>query len=264
MWFNFVLSAALVVLFVARMAATLRDRDRLLAAAREENLRNERIVALGTFAAGAAHELGTPLSTMAVITRELEKEYAHLPALVADARCLRHQVAACKRSLTGLLAASGHERAADERRITVEAFLNDMLEQWRLMRPAVAVTTSWQGPRPAPLIAAGQTLSQAITNLFNNSADASADGVEVKGRWDHAQLSIEIRDRGSGITPEVASRAGKGFFTTKAPGEGLGLGLFLANATVEHLGGKVRLLNRAGGGACTQVALPLRALAETG
>jgi two-component system, sensor histidine kinase RegB len=264
MWLNFLLSAALIVLFVTRMAATLRERDRMLAAAREEILRNERIVALGTFAAGAAHELGTPLSTMAVITKELQRDYAHLPALAAEMRCLRDQVDICKRSLTRLLAVCGHERTENIKGMPVEAVLDKMLEQWRLMRPAIPVASRWTGPQPSPIIAAGQILAQTITNLFNNAADASPQGVDIKGAWNNAELSIQIRDHGPGITAEVASRAGEAFVTTKAPGEGLGLGLFLANATIERLGGEVRLFNRAGGGACTEVTLPLVSLMTTG
>jgi len=104
-------------------------------------------------------------------------------------------------------------------------------------------------------------LAQTITNLLNNAADASPDVVEVKSRWSATEWSIEIRDRGAGILPEVAPRAGHAFVTTKAPGEGLGVGLVLANTTIERLGGRIRLFNRDGGGALTQVSLPLAALA---
>ncbi len=248
MWFNFVLSAALVVVFVTRMAAGLRERDRQLAAAREESLRSERIVALGTFAAGAAHELGTPLSTMAVLAKELQRDCARLPNVASDLKCLREQVGICKRILTRLVAASGHARAEDVKAISIEAFLRELLDQWRVMRPA-------------PTIAAGPMLAQTITNLLNNAADASPDVVEVKSRWSATEWSIEIRDRGAGILPEVAPRAGHAFVTTKAPGEGLGVGLVLANTTIERLGGRIRLFNRDGGGALTQVSLPLAALA---
>jgi two-component system, sensor histidine kinase RegB len=260
MWLNFVLSAALIVLFIARMATSLRERDRMLAAAREENLRNERVVALGTFAAGAAHELGTPLSTMAVIAKEVERDYAHLPDLNAEMRCLRDQVNICKQSLTGLLAASGHAREEFVKGMPVDEFLDDMLEQWRLMRPAIPVTNRWTGVRPAPVITAERTLAQTITNLFNNAAVASPEGVEVSGCWDEAELSVAIRDFGPGITQDMLSRAGEAFVSTKTPGEGLGLGLFLANATVERLGGKVRLFNVAGGGARIEITVPLHAL----
>ena len=89
MWFNFALSAVLIAWFVARMAQSLRERDQRLAVAREAALRNEQLVALGTLAAGAAHELGTPLSTIAVIATELERDRGHDSALVEDLRLLR-------------------------------------------------------------------------------------------------------------------------------------------------------------------------------
>lgn len=263
MWFNFLLSAGLIAFFVVRMAASLRERDSLLASAREEALRNERIIALGTLAAGAAHELGTPLSTMAVVAQELQREYADSPELSDSLRILRSQVDSCKGILTRLVASAGEARAEGGAGQALDDYLNDLLSQWQLVRPAVSVKTEWRGPRPAPAIMAEQTLSQALMNLLNNAADASPGGVEIEGHWNEQELAIEIRDRGPGLTPEVAAKAGEAFFTTKGPGHGLGLGLFLANATIERFGGKVRMFNREGGGACVQVTLPLSRLVTT-
>jgi two-component system sensor histidine kinase RegB len=260
MWFNFLLSAALITFFIVRMATTLRERERLLANFREESLRNERIVALGMLATGAAHELSTPLTTMAVITEDLEQTCAHLPEVAEDVRCLRDQIAICKTTLTHLLASSGHARAVQTTSLSLEVFLNEMLEQWQLMRPAIPVISHWAGAQPVPTIIAEQTLSQTLLNLLNNAADASPGGVEMDGSWDDKELTIEIRDRGPGITAEIAEHAMQPFFTTKAPGQNFGLGLFLANVTVERLGGKVRLFNRVDGGACTRVTLPLSML----
>jgi signal transduction histidine kinase len=104
MWLTFVVSAAMIAWFVARMTASIRERDSRLAAAREQALRDERVVALGALAAGAAHELGTPLATMAVLVGELE----HDPSLDADARAdlalVREQVALCKGIISGMAA----------------------------------------------------------------------------------------------------------------------------------------------------------------
>jgi two-component system sensor histidine kinase RegB len=107
---------------------------------------------------------------------------------------------------------------------------------------------------------ADRTLEQALSSLLNNAADASPGGFEIVGRTDDGNVVIDILDRGPGLTPEVQARAGELFFSTKAE-EGMGIGLFLANATIERFGGSVRLFNRAGGGACTSVMLP--SLAET-
>ena len=108
------------------------------------------------------------------------------------------------------------------------------------------------------MISADCTLEQALLNLLNNAADVSPEGVELECNWSDKQLNLEIRDRGPGLSGEVARRAGQAFFTTKGPGRGLGIGLFLANASIERLGGEVNMFNREGGGACVRVILPLQ------
>lgn len=257
MWFTFLLSAGLISYFVVNMSESLRNRDRLLAQAREEALHNEQIIALGTLAAGAAHELGTPLSTMAVVVREMELDCRDRPELVEQLRILSDQVDGCKRTLTQLLAQSDVQRAEGGSALPVDSFINNILAKWQLMRPETKVDYRSQGVQPTPLIIAEQTLSQAILNLLNNAADASPENVEVTAEWTVSELSIEIRDRGPGLTPDALHNLGQPFFTTKGPGKGFGLGLFLSNATISRFGGKVSLFSREGGGACTRILLPL-------
>lgn len=260
MWLGFVLSAALIAWFAVRMAETRRSRDRLLAQMREDELRNERIVALGTLAAGAAHELGTPLSTMAVLAGEMEQDAGATPAARENLRVLRAQIDRCKSILSTLSASAGQSRAEGGGRMPLEDYLEDIVNQWQIMRRGVSVWHRFDGSRPPPEIVAEQTLSQAIVNILNNAADASPDSVEVVGRWNERELTLEICDRGQGLTPEAARGAGQLFFSTKAPGQGLGLGLFLAHAALRRLGGSIRLYNRDGGGVCTRLELPLAGL----
>jgi two-component system sensor histidine kinase RegB len=260
MWLTFAVSAGLVALFVGRMARSLRERDRRLAAAREEALRNERIVALGTMAAGAAHELGTPLGTMTLLADEIEPGVAGKPQAARDLAELRRQIGICKRIITELLASAGQTRGEGGRPQAADGFLREVVSKWEMMRPSARFEFRWGSDGPAPAILAEQTLSQAVINLLNNAADASPDNIEIEGRCLEDEIVIEIRDHGPGLTPEVLSKAGQPFFTTKGPGKGSGLGLFLANATIEHFGGTVRLFNRDGGGACTEVRIPLEPL----
>ena len=107
MWLNFVISVVVVVFFLTRMAATLKDRERQLAAAREATLRNEQILALGTLAAGAAHQLGTPLGTMAIVIRELQLSHENDPETREDLTLLREQVDRCKQTISQILASTG-------------------------------------------------------------------------------------------------------------------------------------------------------------
>lgn len=92
-------------------------------------------------------------------------------------------------------------------------------------------------------------------NLLNNAADASPENIDIHASWNNEHFTLEIHDYGTGLTAATAARAGTAFFTTKEGGRGLGL--FLANATLERLGGRVRLFNRFSGGATTEVTLPL-------
>lgn len=253
MWLNFALSAVLIAWFVARMAQSLRERDRRLAAVREEALRNEQLIALGTLAAGAAHELGTPLASIAVIAKELERDHADDAALVQELRLLRSQTERCKSILTNLT-----DRADEATRRAYDDYLRHLVEQWQLMRPQVNVSLHFFDALPAPMLTVERILDQALLNLLNNAADVSPQGIELEAAWDATQVTLEIRDHGPGISADVAARAGEAFFTTKGPSGGIGIGLFLANATIERFGGKVNLFNREGGGACVRVTLPLR------
>lgn len=256
MWLAFVLSTVLIAWFVVKMGISIRERDKDLALAREQALRNEQIIALGTLAAGAAHELGTPLATMAIVTGELQNDYTDNSEFQNSIRILRDQITHCKHTLTQLLADAGQARAEDGSGQAADHFLSQVLDKWQLMRPSVKFTYQGKGVQPAPQILNTQLLSQSILNLLNNAADASLKHIEIEANWNDHELQLEILDYGEGLTGEAAQRAGEAFFTSKAPGQGFGIGLFLANANIERFGGSVRLTNREGG-ACTKVILPL-------
>jgi two-component system sensor histidine kinase RegB len=257
MWFNFVISAALIATVAVRMMESIRSRDRQLAEAREETLRNERIIAVGTMAAGAAHELGTPLSTIAVICKELQLEHSDDQQLADNLQTVRMQVDQCKHILSTLLANAGNARPVAGTILPLDKQLERILDKWLLVRPNITVNFLNKGQQPAPEIELDQTLDQALMNLFNNAADASPDDVEVELTWTAQHATITIRDRGPGLSDEALRNAGKAFFTTKSPDHGLGIGLYLANATIERFGGEVCWFDRDGGGAITQVTLPL-------
>ncbi len=253
MWLGFLISAVVVAYFAVEMARAVRVRDSQLNRVREEILRNERIVALGTQAAGAAHELGTPLSTMSVIIGEMRHDCSD-PEHLENLGILDDQVRNCKRILDSLLK-HAQETSSE---LSLEEFIRHVLDEWQLLRPTVHYLFQVSGLQPSPRVRADLALRSALLNLLNNAADASPDEMDIQLRWDSVSLVLEIHDHGPGLTPEAASRAGSAFFTTKQ--EGRGLGLFLANATMERLGGSVRLTNREGGGATTEVIIPLQRL----
>jgi len=252
MWLGFLLSACIVAFFVARIGATLRAHDRELAGARQ-------MMALGTLAAGAAHELGTPLGTMAVVTKELQHDLRDEQALREGLALLRTQVDRCKEILGRMAAQAGELRAEGGARTSVDRYLDAVIGEWRALRPEVQAMVKLDGPRPAPAIIADRTVTQALINVLNNAADASPANVEVAGHWDAEELKLEIRDRGAGVPPGLSGEIGKAFVTTKA--EGMGLGLYIARTTLGRLGGNVELHNRSDGrGAVATIDLPLARL----
>jgi two-component system sensor histidine kinase RegB len=257
MWLGFVISVLVVAYFVVEMARAVRDRDAQLNRAREETLRNERIVALGMQAAGAAHELGTPLSTLAIVIGELQHDADAIPEWRESLTLLDGQVRVCKTILDKLLANAQDNANTDAQ--SMDEFLAETLNEWQLLRPTAHYIHTTSGTQPAPRLRIDPALRAALLNLLNNAADASPQEIEIHDDLDYARYTLEIHDHGPGLASSAAANVGTAFFTTKEHGRGLGF--FLANATLEKMGGTVRLFNRAGGGATTQVTLPLASTA---
>jgi two-component system sensor histidine kinase RegB len=250
MWFNFLISAALIAFFITRMHAGLRVRDGELAALREKQLRDERILALGTQAALAAHELATPLATIQTTAHELAREFANDPDIGADCQLLEKQALACKRILTQLAARAQNTAPTV---LPLDDWLYALIERWQVLRPDAQVV---------PRLSLSQRdfeppdgLEQAILNILNNAADAAAGAVELSAAAGVDALVIDIADRGPGFSPEQKAQAGRVLFSGK-PGRGWGMGLALTHATLERLGGNVTLIERDGGGTRVRITLP--------
>jgi len=250
MWFGFILTAGLVAYFVSRIGRTLRERDRALAEARENALHAEQILSLGTLAAGTAHELGTPLATVAILAKEL----------VNDLKLLRQQVDNCKQILARMADSAGQVHAKSGHAISIDNYLDDLIEQWRESRPEAQIKTDWQGLLPAPGIIVDQTLTHAIVNILNNAVDHASREVEVTGRWDEQKLELEICDDGEGFDRELIDKLGESIISSKLPEKGMGLGLFLAKSTLNRFGGTIQLHNRDTGGTRAVIELPLGSL----
>lgn len=255
MWFSFLLSAGIVVFFVVKMAGTLRERDEELAKAREKSLQDEHLVALGTLATGAAHELGTPLSTMAVLTNELKHDSVDSPDVLDKAETIRQQINRCKDIISNITASTGHAIAEGGHEYHIDQYLKEVITQWQALRPSAKFRYTPHGITPAPTLIADKTLTQALLNLLNNAADAATTPVELHSQWDDKQLELIIRDHGPGMNNEVQTMAGTLFYTTKK--EGHGLGLYLATAVLERYGATLELNNHPQGGTQAHVVLPL-------
>ncbi len=255
MWITFAVSSGMIAWFVVRLSALIRQRDAALGAAREAALRDERLVALGTLAAGAAHELGTPLATMAVVTGELARDPKLPDALRDDVTLLRQQIGVCKDIITGLSRRAGAERLDAAAPRPVDHWLAGIIARWEELRPDARHVLTASGLRPPPAIVADPTLVQAVINLLNNAATASQQAVEILAKWDAERFALDVRDRGPGFPPQVLAQGGHQAFPGHAGGSGIGL--LLARSAVERRGGTLELSNDPAGGAIAHLELPL-------
>ncbi|RTQ97942.1 ATP-binding protein [Halomonas nitroreducens] len=254
MWLNFALSAGLVTFFLYKMARALRGREQALSRTREAALRNEQVLAVATQAAGTAHELGTPLSTMAVLLQEMREDARGDTQLETDIDLLRQQVDTCKSRLRQLVDSADRRRMAQPEVREAGEWLAAVVQRWLVLRPDVSHRLEFAGRRGQPRLAVDATLDQALTNLLNNAADANPDDIRIQLDWNDEEVVIDIRDHGPGVALSIADQLGDTFVSTKS--KGLGIGLFLTHATINRFGGGVSLYNHPEGGTLTEVTLP--------
>ncbi len=256
MWFTFAVSAFLITYFVVKMARSLRTREQALSKANENNLRNEQIIGIATLAAGTAHKLGTPLSTMAILLTELKQRFTRDKELSENFDLLKDQLAICKSTLTELLqTAEIYKGDKSNKSQEADTYIRNLINEWRIVRPDADFSFTISGSTAIPRIYTDVCLEHAIQNLLNNAADADSRSIEIDISWDSQNVVLKIKDYGSGISLVDAEQIGKPFFTTKM--KGLGLGLFLSHATVNRYGGTLSLYNHEQGGTLAELTLPI-------
>jgi len=259
MWLGFVVSAGIIAFFVTRIGQSLRDYDQMMASIREKSLESERALSLGTLATSAAHELGTPLATMAVISKELAQDLSNQPEQLQQLEIIRTQIGRCKEILSSITHHAGQSRADAGHGLTLSQFLQEAIQRWRDTRPATELVIDLNNGSSDPLIFTDKTLTQAIQNLLDNAADASPERVLFNAIWNNDTLKIQIRDFGNGLSDEVKKQLGTPFFSSKN-GNGMGLGVYLTEIILAKFGGTLTLSNHSEGGVLTVVKLPLHKL----
>jgi two-component system sensor histidine kinase RegB len=261
-WVAFGVTAGFIVHFLWRITHALAVRERELHAANQVTARQEQLASLATVAAGAAHELATPLGTIALVAKELERsvladgEDSLLHPSVDDLRLIREQVARCRLILDQMGGGLGRSTEQMVEDTSLPNLIRDALIGVR-EEPAVFVEVDDQS-RSSQLSLPARAVSQALRALITNAQDASAEErrVLVKGEVTQERARISVIDTGRGMSEEVLSRVSEPFFTTKPPGRGMGLGLYLTRAVVESLGGSLNIDSQAGEGTSVRVELP--------
>lgn len=256
MWFNFLFSAALVVTFVTKMAKTMREREVREARYREKRLRDEQIHAIATIAASTAHELGTPLNALSLITDELRHVTQSNTELQDLLNELDQRVDECGLILQTLANKAEFDGLRQQSRIAAKEWIEAQLMRWRNKNPGVALTVDTRALTAGIEISVDQTLGAAIENILNNALEAETDRIEVTLNASTLELFIEIRDYGCGLRDEILTQLGT--TTLASTTEGLGIGIMLSNATINRHGGILTYHQPAGGGTLARITLPLQ------
>lgn len=260
----FALNATLLVTFMTRIAANLRERDTRLAALRQRAAEEEHIVRMGLLASGAAHELGTPLSTLAVILGD----WQHLPhvraepELAEDVAEMQAQVARCKSIVSGILLSAGEARGEWSAATTVCTFLDGVVEDWRKRRPDNHLRYDNHFGTDLPMVS-DSALKQMMGNVLDNAFEASPHAQYLEARRQDDALLLVFHDEGPGFAPAMLQHLGKPYQSSKSR-PGSGLGLFLVVNVARTLGGSVAAANRPHRGAEVKITLPLTAIALPG
>lgn len=257
----FATCSSVVTYFVTRTASQLKNRESELRKTQAARDASQRLQGLTSLAAGAAHELATPLSTIDVIVRELSRhlEDVNKPdSVTTDLQLIDAQLEMCKQILHRLRDSAGDSMAQRWDHTTVGELIDTTLEGIRDPH-RVEVSDGADVVEQAALWVPQEAVAQAIRNLIHNGLDASKEGstIHVEAILEAEAVKILVIDQGEGMNEEVLGRASDPFFTTKAPGSGIGLGLFLAKNVISQLGGQLHFESSPGSGTAAIVSIPL-------
>jgi len=253
-WVAIVLVSGLIVYFIGKVQQALIRREAELATARDRAAKSERLAAVTALAAGAAHELGSPLGTIAVVTKELELASGKLdPDVVEDIRLIRQEVDRCRGILDRMRLDVGDDLRQRAGEISAAQFaegaIADLIDE---RRPRVKWTFA---DDCSTFYLPSRAIVRAVGVLLRNGFEASPSGSTVTLNLfrENNEMVAEVRDEGSGMSPEILERAGEPFFTTKELGRGMGMGLFIVKLIAEQSNGRLVLASELGRGTTAQL-----------
>lgn len=267
-WVSVVCGVVFIAAYTNRVAHEARQLADALTATELMLSRREQLSALDGMAAAAAHELGTPLSTIALAAKEMLTEVPEGP-LREDVELIISQAARCRAILAKL-----RNLGADDGDPFAAVPVGELIAE--VARPHETTGKSIRILRTAiageePVIRRNVGLLYGLGNLIENAVDFAREQVRIEARWDRATLTIVVTDDGDGFPPELVTRLGEPYLTTRARnveapqggGGGLGLGIFIANTLLERTGARLRFENEAASGrARVEIVWPRRSIEE--
>ena len=256
--------ASVIVYFMNRLTNELREQEIDLRRAQEVQSRAEKLEALGTLAAGTAHELATPLSTIAIVARDVEQAFDEHPPdfpgaedVIEDVHLIRSQLDRCRSILDRMAGAAGQAIGESMTRMTVKELVEEVLHELP-ERSRVETTYANQagsGKIRIPLVGLSQSLRGLVQNALDSDTEAETVRLDISiAENDYCWV---ITDRGAGMDASVLQRVSEPFFTTKPTGKGMGLGVFLAKNVIQRLGGSIAFESQPGKGTEVTIVLPL-------
>ncbi|MGC1793955.1 MAG: ActS/PrrB/RegB family redox-sensitive histidine kinase [Pseudolabrys sp.] len=249
-WMCILLAIGFIGVYAWQITEESRQLSDALAATELVLAREQHLSQLDGLAAAAAHELGTPLSTISVIARELERAIAADAPHGDDVRLLREQAKRCRDILAKLTELSAGGEPFDRMRLT--ALIEEVVAPHRNFGVTIDVITP--SDRAAePVGARNPAILYGLGNLLENAIDFAHDRVFVDAKWDEDSVAVTISDDGPGFAPEILTRIGEPYVTSRQhhlndTGEeptGLGLGFFIAKTLLERSGATLSFANRA-------------------
>jgi two-component system sensor histidine kinase RegB len=265
MWINFLLGSLCLLVFMSLLRRALTEREKLINQNKEQALRNEHILALGSMAAGAAHELSTPLSTVNLLTESLIAQETD-ENRKQDLQLIQQQIALCKQTINSLRQSADETNNLSSRQDNLKNHLETIFDKWLLLWPNTEEKISYYQTFENPSLLFEKRLQQTLLSILNNASEASrqnnSNKVFVNIDYNNTILKIWIYDEGSGIDESTKVAASKMVLSTKR--KGYGLGLMLSRSNIEQLGGKIVLSNEthpdshSKTGACCYIELTLK------
>ena len=251
MWISLVLGMTFLMFYAWRVAEEARRMSAALAATQLALGNEQELSALGALAAATAHELGTPLGTIALIGKELSREVADNPSLSEDIELLNNQAARCRDILAQL---SRNPRAGADRSIVlmrIDALAAELAEVHQRSGVDIEVTATPlnNSEAPPPVLRRSPELVQGLGNLIENAVEFARHQVRIETAWNDVAVRIDISDDGRGFTSQVLTAIGEPYISTR-PGDGrMGLGVFISKTLLERTGATLRFANssRSGG-----------------
>jgi len=261
MWVAFTTAAMLISFFVGKVSEEARQKEQEILLMQKRLARNERLASLVTLAAGAAHEIATPLATIAVAAKEIERDVRSRlrdETVAEDARLIRSEVERCRVILERMGAQGADPFGEAPRQVELRDLVLRIQEKFPEQRDRIQVSVGKANP-PNCVVPVGAAV-EALGALVKNALDASPNGtpVALHVESDTQRLRFLVRDNGVGMTPEIIDRVAEPFFTTKPPGQGMGLGAFLAHLFAQRLGGQLSFESKCGQGCTAIMELPVK------